>query len=104
MPRVSQCSEKEGGNHLTSRGWFEYLDERLDLPTGTIYELCLASRKSKTKSKSVVKVTYRGLTGRQIPMSPRHSVEAREAIFLIEFKMTKAGREIDRVVQVHLEI
>jgi len=92
------------GEHLTSRGYLEYLDKRLDLPTGTIYDLCLASRRSKTKSKSGVKVTYRGMTGRQIPMSPRHSFEAREAIFLIEFKMTKAGKEIDRVVQVHLEI
>jgi len=91
------------GEHLTSRGYLEYLDKRLDLPTGTIYDLCLASRRSKTKSKSGVKVTYRGMTGRQIPMSPRHS-EAREAIFLIEFKVTKAGKEIDRVVQVHLEI
>jgi len=92
------------GEHLTSRGYLEYLDKRLDLPTGTIYDLCLASRRLKTKSKSGVKVTYRGVTGRSIPISPRHSVETCEAIFLIEFKLTKAGKEIDRVVQVHLEI
>jgi hypothetical protein len=37
-------------------------------------------------------------------MTPHHSVEVRKAIFLIEFKMIKAGVEIDRVVQVHLEM
>jgi hypothetical protein len=92
------------GEHFTSRGYLEYLDERLDLPKGTIHDLCLAARKSKTKSKSGVKVTYRGVAGRQIRMSPGHSVEAREAVFLVEFKMTKAGKPIDRVVQVHLGI
>ena len=92
------------GEHLTSRGYLEYLDKRLNLPTGTIYDLCLASRRSKTKSQSGVKVTYRGMAGRRITLSPRHSNDAREAVFLIEFKMTKAGKEIDRVVQVHLEI
>jgi hypothetical protein len=28
----------------------------------------------------------------------------RKAIFLIEFKITKAGKLVDRVVQVHLEV
>ena len=92
------------GERLTSRGYLDYLDGRLNLPTGTIYDLCMAARKLKTKSQSGVKVTYRGMTERQIRTSPRHSVEALEAIFLIEFKMPKAGREIDRVVQVHLEM
>ncbi|HLQ06186.1 MAG TPA: hypothetical protein VK126_00350 [Nitrososphaerales archaeon] len=52
--------------------------------------------KSKTESKSGVKVTFRGETER--------SVQPRKAIFLIEFKMVKAGQEIDRVVQVRLEM
>ena len=90
--------------HLTSRGYLEYLNERLDLPTGTIYDLCLKAMKSKTKTGSGVKVTYRGRTERQVRTSPRHSVRVRKAIFLIEFKITKEEKQIDRVVQVHLEI
>ena len=49
-------------------------------------------------------MTYRGDTERQIRMTPHHSVQVRKAIFLIEYKMTKAGKQIDRVAQVHLEI
>jgi hypothetical protein len=94
----------EIGRHLTSRGYLEYIDQRLGLSRGTIYDLCLAAMKSKTKSKSGVKVTYRGEAERQIRMTPRHSALVRKAIFLIEFKMTKAGKQVDRVVQVHLEI
>jgi hypothetical protein len=87
------------GQHLTSRGYLEYMDERLGLSKGTIYGLCLAAMKSKTESKSGVKVTYRGETARQIRMT-----QVRKAVFLIEFKMTKAGEQIDRAVQVHLEM
>ena len=92
------------GEHLTSRGYLEYIDQRLGFSRGTIYDLCLAAIKSKTKSKLGVKVTYRGETERQIRTTTRHYVQVRKAIFLIEFKMTKAGKQIDRVVQVHLEI
>jgi hypothetical protein len=92
------------GGHLTSKGYLEYIDQRLGFSRGTIYDLCLAAMKSKTESKSGVKVTYRGETERQVRMTPRHSVQVRKAIFLIEFTMTKAGKQIDRVVQVHLEM
>lgn len=84
------------GQHLTSRGYLEYLDQRLGLSRGTIYDLCLVSMKSKAESKSGVKVTFRGETER--------SGQPRKAIFLIEFNMVRAGKEIDRVVQVHLEM
>ena len=90
--------------HLTSKGYLEYIDQRLGFSRGTIYNLCLAAMKSKTESKLGVKVTFRGETERQIRMAPRHSVQVRKAVFLIEFKMTKAGKQIDRVIQVHLEI
>ena len=89
------------GGHLTSEGYLEYIDQRLGFSRGTIYNLCLAAIKSKTESMSGVKVTYRGETER---MTPPHSVQVRKAIFLIEFKKTQAGKQIDRVVQVHLEI
>ncbi len=92
------------GEHLTSRGYLEYIDQRLGFSRGTIYDLCLAAMKSKTESKSGVKVTYRGETERQTRTAPHHSVQVRKAIFLIEFKMTKAGKQVDRVVQVHLEV
>ncbi len=92
------------GGHLTSRGYLEYIDQRLGLPRGTVYDLCLAAIKSKTESKSGVKVTYRGETERQVRMSSQHSVPMRKGIFLIEYKMDKGGKQIDRVVQVHLEV
>ncbi len=91
------------GEHLTSRGYLEYIDQRLGFSRGTIYDLCLAAIKSKTKTGPGVKVTYRGETERQIH-NTHSSVPVRKAIFLIEFKITKAGKQIDRVVQVHLEV
>jgi hypothetical protein len=90
--------------HLTSEGYLEYIDERLGFSRGTLYGLCLATVKSKTKTKLGVKVTYRGETERQMRTSSHHFVQVRKAIFLIEFKMTKAGKQMDRVVQVHLEV
>ena len=89
--------------HLTSKDYLEYIDQRLGLSRGTLYGLCLAAVKSKTETKLGVKVTYRGETEREMRMSPHHFVQVRKAIFLIEFKMTKAGKQVDRVVQVHLE-
>ena len=87
------------GERLTSKGYLEYLDQRLGFSRGTLYDLCLAAVKSKTRTKLGVRVTYRGETERQIRF-----VQVRKAIFLIEFKMAKAGRQMDRVVQVHLEV
>ncbi|SRR5712691_1942589 len=91
------------GEHLTSKGYLEYLDQRLGFPRGTLYDLCRAAVKSKTKTKPGVKVTYRGETERQVRMTHRF-VEVRKAIFLIEFKVIKAGKQVDQVVQVHLEV
>ena len=31
-------------------------------------------------------------------------IQVRKGIFLIEFKVNKAGKQMDQVVQVHLEI
>ena len=90
--------------HLTSKGYLEYIDQRLGFSRGTLYDLCLAAVKSKTKTRLGVKVTYRGETEREMRMTPHHFVQVRKAIFLIEFKMTKAGKQMDRVVQVHLEV
>jgi hypothetical protein len=97
-----RLAEERG--HLTSEGYLEFLDQSLGIPRGTIYNLCLRAMESKTTTESGVKVTYRGKTERQVRTSPRHSALVRKAIFLIEFKMTKAGKQIDRVIQVHLEI
>ena len=93
------------GEHLTSKGYLEYLDQRLGFPRGTLYGLCLAAIKSKTKTKTRpgVKVTYRGETERQVRMTHRF-IQVRKGIFLIEFKVTKAGKQMDQVVQVHLEL
>ena len=99
-------SDRSGARegHLTSEGYLEYIDERLGFSRGTLYGLCLAAVKSKTESKPGVKVTYRGETERQMRTSSNQFVQVRKAIFLIEFKMTKAGKQMDRVVQVHLEV
>lgn len=91
------------GEHLTSKGYLEYLDERLGFSKGTLYGLCLAAIKSKTKTRPGVKVTYRGETERQVRMTHRF-IRVRKGIFLIEFKVTKAGKQMDQVVQVHLEL
>jgi hypothetical protein len=87
------------GEHLTSKGYLEYLDQRLGFSRGTLYDFCLAAIKSKTRTKLGVKVTHRGETERQLRF-----VRVRKAVFLIEFKMTKARKQMDRVVQVHLEV
>ena len=89
---------------LTSKGYLEYLDQKLGFSPGTLYDLCLAAVRSKTGTRPGVKVTYRGETERQIRTTPHHEARVRKAIFLIEFRIAKAGREIDRVVQVHLEV
>ena len=90
--------------HLTSKAYLEYIDQRLGFSRGTLYDLCLAAVNSKTKTKPGLKVTYRGETERQIRTGSHHFVQVRKAIFLIEFKMTKAGKQMDRVAQVHLEV
>ena len=91
------------GEHLTSKGYLEYLDQRLGFSKGTLYGLCLAAIKSKTKTRPGVKVTYRGETERQVRMTHRF-IQVRKGIFLIEFKVNNAGKQMDQVVQVHLEI
>jgi hypothetical protein len=96
----------ESGENLGSEGYLSYLDQRLGFPKGTLYDLCLSSIKSETKTgtKPGVVVTYRGETERQIRTTSHHFMPVRKAIFLIEFTMKKAGKQIDRVVQVHLEV
>ena len=91
------------GEHLTPKGYLEYLDQRLGCSKGILYGLCLAAIKSKTKTRPGVKVTYRGETERQVRMTHRF-IQVRKGIFLIEFKVNKAGKQMDQVVQVHLEI
>lgn len=92
------------GERLTSKGYLEFLDQRLGFSRGTLFDLCLAAMKSKTKTRPGVKVTYRGETERQVSTTPHHNVQVRKAVFLIEFDMAKAGTQINRVVQVHLEV
>ncbi len=48
-------------------------------------------------------MTYRGETERQVRMTHRF-IQVRKGIFLIEFKVIKAGKQVDQVVQVHLEL
>ena len=88
--------------HLTSNDALENIDRKLGFRRGTLYDLCLASIESKTITKPGVQVTYRGEIERQI--RTRRFVLVRKAVFLIEFKITKAGKLVDRVVQVHLEV
>lgn len=90
---------------LGSKGYLEFLDERLGFDKGELYRLCMTAAKSKAKtvSKSGVKVTYRGESEREMRTTPHHTAPVSRAIFLIEFKMMKAGEKTERVIQVHLE-
>jgi len=90
--------------HLTSRDYLEFLDGKLGFPQGALYNLCVAAVKSKVEAKEGITVTYRGVTTRQKRLATHKFVQVRKAVFLIEFRMTKAGKRYDRVVQVHLEL
>jgi hypothetical protein len=90
--------------HLTSKDYLDFLDERLGFSRGTLYNLCVLAVRSKVETKEGVTVTYRGVTTRQKRLATHKFVQVRKAIFLIEFRITKAEKQYDRVVQVHLEI
>ena len=90
--------------HATTESYLEYLDGKLGLPQGTLYNRCVASVKSKVVAESGVTVTYRGVTMRSKRRGTARYVEMKKAVFLIEFKMTKAGKQYDRTSQVHLEL
>jgi hypothetical protein len=96
----------ENGEHAGSEGYLQYLDKALGFPKGTLHDLCLTATRSENKTATGpgVLVTYRGETERQMRTTSHHTMPVRKAIFLIEFTMKKAGKQIDRVVQVHLEI
>jgi hypothetical protein len=90
--------------NLTSKDYLEFLDGKLGFPQGTLHNLCVAAVKSKVETKEGIKVTYRGVTMRQKRLATHKFVQVRKAVFLIEFRMTKAGKQYDRVVQVHCEL
>ena len=90
--------------HLTSKDYLEFLDGKSGFPKGTLYDLCVAAEKSKVEAKEGIKVTYRGVDMRQKRLASHKFVLVRKAIFLIEFRVTKAGKQYDRVVQVHMEL
>ena len=90
--------------HITSKDYLEFLDGKLGFPQGTLYDLCVAAVKSKVEAKEGIKVTYRGVDIRQKRLATHKFVHVRRTIFLIEFRITKAGKQYDRVVQVHLEL
>jgi len=90
--------------HLTSRDYLEFLDGKLGFPQGTLYNLCVAAVKSKVEAKEGITVTYRGVTMGQKRLATHRFIQVRKAVFLIEFRMTKAGKQYDRMSQVHLEL
>src|SRR5260370_7079515 len=98
MDRMSYRSGARG-EHLSSKGYLEYIDHRLGFPRETLYGLCLAAVKSKTKTKPGVKVTYRGETERQIHTSSHHFVQVRKPIFFIHFTLTKDPHQMHHILQ-----
>ena len=88
----------------TSKDYLEFLDGKLGFPKGTLYDLCVGAVKSKIATKEGIKVTYRGVDIWQKHLSNRRFVQVCKAIFLIEFEVTKAGKQYDKVVQVHLDL
>ena len=88
----------------TSKDYLKLLDGKLGYPQGTLFNLCVSAVKSKVETKDKITVTYRGVTTRQKHLSSRRFIQVRKSIFLIEFTMTKEGKQYDRVIQVHLEM
>ena len=89
--------------HRSTRDYLEYLDEKLGFSKGTLYNLCMAAVKSKEVTKGEVTVTYRGLTEGERRLT-HGFVQVSKGVFLIEFKIKKAEKMVDRVVQVHLDL
>ncbi len=90
--------------HLTSKDYLEFLDGKLGFPRGTLFKLCAEAVESKVEAREGTTVTYRGVSVRQKRVAAHRFVQVRKAVFLIEFRMTEAGRQYDRAVQVHLEL
>jgi uncharacterized protein Veg len=90
--------------HPTTREYLEFLDERLGFPHGTLCDLCVAAVKTKVEVKEGTTVTYRGMYMRQKRLTNHKIIQVRKTVFLIEFMMTKAGKQYNRVVQIHLEL
>jgi hypothetical protein len=88
---------------LTSRDYLEMLDKELGFPQGAFYDLCVAAVKSKVEAKEGITVTYRGATERRKRLGAHKFLHLRKAVFLIEFRVVRAGKRYDRVVQVQLE-
>ena len=88
----------------TSKDYLKLLDGKLGYPPGTLFNICVSAVKSKVETKDKTTVTYRGETTRQKHLSSRRFIQVRKSIFLIEFTMTKEGKQYDRVIQVHLEM
>ena len=88
----------------TSKDYLEFLDGKSGFPQGTLYGLCVAAVKSKVETKEGITVTYRGVYIGQKRLAVHKIVQVRKTVFLIEFMMTKAGKQYNRVVQIHLEL
>ena len=89
---------------LKSKEYLEVLDGKLGLPQGALYNLCVAAIKSKVEAKEGITVTYRGVTLRRKRRAAHKFIQLTEAVFLIEFKLTKNRKQYDRAVQVHLDL
>ena len=90
--------------HLTSEDYLEFLDGKLGFPSGTIFNMCVVAVKSKVEAREGITVTYRGVFKRLERVATHKFIQVSKAVFLIEFRMTKAGKQYDRLVQVHLKL
>jgi len=90
--------------NLTSKDYLEFLDGKLGFPQGTLFKLCAEAVESKVETREGTTVTYRGVSMKQKRVAAHRFVQVRRAVFLIEFMTTKAGKQYDRAVQVHLEL
>jgi len=89
---------------LKTKEYLEVLDGKLGLPPGALYNLCVASVKSKVEAKEGITVTYRGVTMRRKRRAGHKFLQLPQAVFLIEFGVAKAGKRHNRAVQVQLEL
>jgi hypothetical protein len=87
---------------MSSEDYLSHIDQKLNLPVGTIYSLCKAAVKSKIIERDECRVTYKGVSSRSIKLNTGQFVSAPRKVFLIEGSKTDRGRKV--LAQVFLSI
>ena len=79
---------------MSSEDYLLYLDRKLGLPAGTIYEFCKVAKSGKPIERDECRVTYKGLTSKFLRVGAGHFIDAPKKVFLIEGSKTDQGRKV----------